>query len=416
VVAMGVVDTIVVGQLASHQLAWQALGWTINGPAMIGGIGLLFGVQVLSARAAGAGEPQEVGEAWRKGLVIAAAAGLLVCILVWAFAGALYAGIGIAPELIAPSALVAQVLVISLPLHLAFIASTNFLEALQRPLPGAIVMWAANLVNLLFNLVLVPQSGAIGSATATVLSRAFLFIALAVYITGHPELRAYLARPATPSRTSYRALLSIGVASAISSTVEAAAFASLGVIAARIGAASIAAFSIATGGLATLVYMIALGLSAAGTVLVSEGIGRAAYVEARRVGWIAILLAALGMIVCAAGCVLFASDVAGAFTADPETVVALVGVMGLVGLLMIPDGGQGVADAVLRARGINWYPTIVRILAFVAIAPPLAFWLAEREHLGLTGVMGALVCASSLAYGALLLRLAVARRIPSTAL
>ena len=43
VVGMGVVDAVVVGQSAPGELAHQALGWTINGPALLGGIGLLFG-------------------------------------------------------------------------------------------------------------------------------------------------------------------------------------------------------------------------------------------------------------------------------------------------------------------------------------------------------------------------------------
>jgi len=62
-VLMGVTDAIVVGQLAPHELAWQQLGWVFNGPAMFGGIGLLLGVQVLAARAIGAGTPSEAGVA-----------------------------------------------------------------------------------------------------------------------------------------------------------------------------------------------------------------------------------------------------------------------------------------------------------------------------------------------------------------
>src|SRR5262249_4674495 len=83
VVGMGVVDTVVVGQLASTQLAHQALGWSLNGPALIGGIGLLFGVQVLTARAVGAGRESEAVTVWRRGLVIAVVAGCILCGAYW---------------------------------------------------------------------------------------------------------------------------------------------------------------------------------------------------------------------------------------------------------------------------------------------------------------------------------------------
>jgi len=415
VVAFGVVDTVMVGQLAPHQLAWQALGWTLIGPITIGGIALLLGVQVLAARAIGGDEPQEAGEAWRKGLVIAGAAGLAACLLMWGLTDAFFRSVGIAPELVAPAAVVARILALSVPLHLGFIASTNFLEALQRPMPGAIIMWLANGLNAGLNLMLVPQSGAIGSATATVFSRAFLFIAIAVYITGHRELRTTLIRLKAPAQVTYRALLTIGVASAVSAVVEAGAFASLGVLSARIDALSVAAFNVATGSIVTLVYMIALGFATAAAVLVSDAIGRQAWTESRLIGWIAAFLAVCAMTLCGEAAILFAGSVAGFFTVDGATKAALVGIMSLVGLLMVPDGAQGVLDAVLRARGVNWYPTIVRMLAFVGIAPALAWWLAEQRHWGLRGVMQALVTASLASYGFLLLRLIVMRRIPKFA-
>ena len=76
IVGMGLVDTVVVGQIAPHELAHQALGWTINGPALIGGIGLLLGVQVLAARVIGEGRREAAGAIWRRGLITAGAAGV----------------------------------------------------------------------------------------------------------------------------------------------------------------------------------------------------------------------------------------------------------------------------------------------------------------------------------------------------
>src|SRR3989442_3293217 len=74
IVGMGLVDVVVIGQLAPTELAHQALGWTINGPALLGGIGLLFGVQLLTARLVGAGRAGETGAIWRRGLTVAVAA------------------------------------------------------------------------------------------------------------------------------------------------------------------------------------------------------------------------------------------------------------------------------------------------------------------------------------------------------
>ena len=410
IVGMGVVDALVVGQLAPRELAYQGLAWTVNGPAVHGGIGLLLGVQVLAARAVGANQPHEAGGIWRRGLVIAAATGLLVCTFVWTAGEPLFMLFGIATPLATHGAAVAAVLALSVPLHLMFIASTNFLEAQQRPMPGAVAMWLGNAVNAALNLAFVPSRGAIGSAWATVLSRLFLAISMAGYILIIPSQRPLLARSAAPVRQGYAALLAVGGAAALSAMVESAAFAAMGVLSGRIGDTAVATFVIATGSIVTLAYLLAQGYATAGAVLVSEAIGRGAGAEAGRVGWSAIGLTALAMAACGIGCVFFARGVSRAFTSDAAIIASLTSVMVLVALLMTPDGGQGVAESLLRARGDNWFPTIVRMSAFVVVAPPLAFWLGERQARGVAGVLEALLTASCLAYIALLVRLALHRR------
>ena len=77
VMAMGLCDMIVVGQLAAHELPHQALAWAPTGVLLVSGIGMLLGVQVLAARAIGAGEPRAAGAAWRAGMVISLVTGTL---------------------------------------------------------------------------------------------------------------------------------------------------------------------------------------------------------------------------------------------------------------------------------------------------------------------------------------------------
>jgi MATE family multidrug resistance protein len=289
-------------------------------------------------------------------------------------------------------------------------ASTNFLEALQRPAPGAIAIWVANGVNLALNLAFVSHWGAIGSAWATVLSRLFLAAAMIVFILRAPSLRPMFGKATATTGTGYRALLTIGTAAALSAMVEAGAFAAMGVIAGRIDATSVATFSLATGGLVTLVYLLAQGLSTAGAVLTSAAIGAGSWQEAARASWSALALTLVAMVVCGIVCTVFAEDVARVFSSDPAIVAAFVAHMGLIGLLMIPDGGQGVLDALLRVRGENWLPTVARLAPFLFIAPPLALYLSEQQGRGLSGVFAALLFASFLAFGALFVRLALLRR------
>ena len=156
----------------------------------------------------------------------------------------------------------------------------------------------------------------------------------------------------------------------------------------------------------TLVYLLAQGFATAGTVLVSEAVGRGTSAAAVRTEWLAIGLTTCAMVGCGVVCFVFANAVSRAFSSDATVIASLTGVMGLVALLMTPDGGQGVADSVLHARGENWFPTFARTLPFVFVAPPLALWLSEHDGRGVAGVIEALLTASCLAYGVLLVRLA----------
>jgi len=98
--------------------------------------------------------------------------------------------------------------------------------------------------------------------------------------------------------------------------------------------------------------------------------------------------------------------IAGAYTTDAALIASFAAVMGRTAFLMTPDGGQGVADAVLRARGDNWFPTASRALAYVVAMPALAVLLAQTAGRGVAGVIEAVLAASVLAYGTLLARFA----------
>ncbi len=408
IVGMGIVDLIIVGQFAGDELPQLTLAYSIVGPLTIGGMGLMLGVQVLSARAVGAGTLALAGRVWRKGVVVAVVGGGVVWCVVALGAQPLFVGVGVEPELARSGALIAQVLAFSVPFHLLFVDSTNFLEAAERPVPGAVFMWCAAIVNLVLNLLLVPLFGALGSAWTTVAARVFLAASLVGFILLAPSVKAFLAR--CDSSVTFVSLLAIGGAATVSGLVEAGAFASLGLIAVRISPESLATFSIATGGLLTAVGMLSAGLGAAAAVLVSQETGRHNLRQAQRVGWIAIGLNAVTVLVIGALCALFANTVANAFTSDAEIAALFVGVMWLTAILFTPDLGQMVADPALRARGENWFPTAVRLVAFVGLAPALAVWFVEVRGFDLSGVFWAIIIASSGAYLALLWRWWTLRR------
>src|SRR5258708_37195780 len=68
IMAMGLSDAIVVGRWSATQLGYHALGWAPTSVIVTMAIGLLSGVQVMTARAIGEGRLHDTGAVLRRGL------------------------------------------------------------------------------------------------------------------------------------------------------------------------------------------------------------------------------------------------------------------------------------------------------------------------------------------------------------
>jgi MATE family multidrug resistance protein len=411
IIGMAIADVVVVGQLAADELPHQALGWAPTAVFLVAGIGLLQGVQVLAARSIGEKKPEGAGVALRRGLVLALAAGALSCALMWLGGVHLFTAFGIAEDLARPSTPVMMVLALSVPLHLIYVAGTFFLEAIKKPGISTAIMWTANIVNLALNLLWVPEHGAIGSAWATVVARVFLAGAILLGIFLLRDGATYGVRNMRANGPSYGALLGVGIAAGVSQAVEAGAFSAMTVIAGRIGADVVAAYQIILN-LMAFVFMIALGMGAAGAVLVSEAIGRNARADAARAGWTAIWLNAVAMAIAAIVILAFAPQIARAYTADGALAALIASLLWIAALCLHPDGAQVVIASALRARGDNWFPTFSHILAYAVVMPMLGYWMAEHQGMGVAGLLFAIFWASVVSAGVLILRWWALARAP----
>lgn len=415
IIGMALTDVIVVGQLAPDELPHQALGWAPTAVFLVAAIGLLQGVQIWAARSIGEANPEGAGVALRRGLMLALVAGVISAALMWLCGEALFTTFGIEAELSAPSTPVMMILAVSIPLHLLYIAGTYFLEAIKKPGISTAVMWGANAVNLGLNLLWVPEHGAIGSAWATVGARVFLAGAVLAWIFFLRDGAVYGVRKLGAPGPSYRALLAVGIAAAVSQAVEAGAFSAMTVIAGRLGADIVSAYQIMLNLLA-LVFMVALGLAAATAVLVSEAIGRKAPQDAARAGWTGIGLNAIAMIIAALALVVFAEPIGSVYTADVALAALIASLMWIAAIVLHPDGAQVVIASALRARGDNWFPTFSHILAYAGVMPVLGYWLAEHQGMGVAGLLFAIFWSSVLSAAVLLARWwLLSRRMPDHA-
>ena len=132
-----------------------------------------------------------------------------------------------------------------------------------------------------------------------------------------------------------------------------------------------------------------------GVPLIGQLIGAGNYAGAKRTGrgiWIAGMAATACFAVLTA---LFARPLAGLYSADPEVIRSAARLMYLMILLMIASISINVVDPQLRAGGDSRFVMAVTLAAVWLVRVPLAYLLAYRCGLGVTGVFiasGASLC------------------------
>ena len=404
VMVMGLTDTVIVGRHSSTELGYLALGWAPTAVVMTTAMGLLSGVQVMTAR----GHP--AGPVLRRGLVYALWLGLAATVLLLAGGPAFLRLTGIAPDLAAGASRALRVFALSLTTSLAGVVLSSWLEALGRPVQAMAAMWVANAVNLGLNLLLVPHFGAVGAGWSTFGARAALVLALAIFILRQPDARALgvFARPER-DRAAEAEQRRIGYGAGAAFFVETAAFSGMNIVAGWAGGLAVAGWAI-TLNVTALIFMAPLGLSAAASVLTARSFGagdRPGVVRAGALGF-GVTIGLLALVSLAV--LIAARPIAGLYTSDPALAAITAGALTLACLFFIADGLQVVASQILRSCGDVWTPTWVQVASYAAVMLPLGWLLAVPRGMGLTGILWAVIVASFMSAGLLITRFVILAR------
>jgi MATE family multidrug resistance protein len=405
---MGLIDTLVVARYSTEQLGFHALAWAMSGVVLTTGLGLLSGVQVMTARHRGEGRPEATGGVLRRGAVYAFWIGMVSMLTLGLGSQMLLRSLRLDPVLVAGAAPVLTVFALSLPFHMVGAAGSYYLEALSRPRTVTVAVLSCNLLNLAADLVLVPGGfgipplGAAGAAWGTFLARLVLLIWFYLAIFAQKDARALglFAKP-IDGKAAAAEQRRIGYGAGISMFVESAAFTAMSIIAGWLGGLAVAGWGILLN-TAALIFMAPMGLGAAASVLVGKAYGAGDRIGVRRFGALSFGVC-IGVLTLVALVVFAAADpIAAGFTPDPVLGRMVAGGLVLSCLFFVADGLQVVAANALRAQSDVVIPTVTHTLSYTFVMCPLAWALAIPFGLGLSGIVWAVAVASLLAAGLLL--------------
>ncbi len=387
---LGVVDTMVVGRLSSEALAAVALGHVVIIAVSSFGIGMLLALDPLVAQAVGAGDTVAVRRSVQRGLLIAI--GLMVpSILLLLPSEAILTFFHQPPEVVPVAAAYIRICIPGLLPFYGFVVLRQSLQAMEMMRPIVLTIVVVNLFNLVADWVLVygvgpvPQLGPIGSAWATTAARTLLFVVL--FVVARKELGPLLNRL---DRKAFRwgplwNLVRLGTPIGFQVQLEIIAFAVIALLMGGFGTVQMAAHQVAIN-LASLTFMVPLGVGSAAAVRVGQAIGAGDSDGARRAAASSLLIGAGFMSLMAAIFIGAPRLLATAYT-SVETVVALAAALiPIAGYFQIFDGLQVVSAGVLRGAGDTRAPLVVNILGFWFIGLPTSLLLGFRLGFGPQGL------------------------------
>jgi len=407
--AMGVVDTVMVGHVSARVLA--ALGNLYFFNVIVLSNGTLMALDPVVAQAVGARDMDAVSRAVQRGLVLALLLSVVTALLLLPVHGVLVLTRQ-QTEIIPDTTAYVRVSIPGIVPFLVFVVFRQTLQALHRVAPMVWTIVGANLTNAGLNWIFVyghlgsPAMGAAGSALATAASR--WLMAIALVLLAWPTLRPHLLpfRRETLQRRRLWRLLQLGVPIGLQQLLESGAFGAIGLMMGMLGTTEMAAHQIAIS-LAALTFMVPLGVSSAAAVRVGRAVGARDGIRAK--------LAARAALVCGMG---FMAMTALLFLTAPRHLAALftrdAGVIALAGLLIpiagvfqIFDGAQAVGAGVLRGLGDTKAPLIGMIAGYWLIGLPVSLALGFHTALRAAGLWWGFVASLGIVAVFLFLRMRV---------
>lgn len=380
--SMSFVDTIMVGQLGPLSLGAVGIASSIYFSYMVFAYGTIAAVGPVVAQAFGAGNRDEIARTVGQGAWLTlglTAAGLLIA---WNL-GPILGLLGQQQELIPLSESYARALGFGMLGTLLFAVLRAFLMGLGRTRVTMVVSICASLLNAGLNYVLIygklgmPALGVAGSGYATAIVQWFMFGATLYYVLTAAELRDYrFLRRILPFDARYLGhLLRLGAPIGAGNSMEVGLFSLTSLFMGHIGTIALASHQIALN-VASLTFMIPLGISTAITTRVGQAIGRGEPRQAELAGWVGIAIAAACMSLTAVLFLTIPGPIIRIYTDDAQVLAYAASLLMIAGAFQIFDGIQVAAMGALRGLKDTARPMLVNLVAYWGVGVPTGYSLA----------------------------------------
>jgi MATE family multidrug resistance protein len=381
-ILMNVVDTMLAGRLGTRVLAAVAMGYQVWVLVILVVIGVMMAVPPSVAQLDGAGRRDEVGALYRQSLWLALALGTVLLLGV-RFGGAwLLEVAGVAPAIVPDALAFLNAIAWGAPALALFFAAKGFSEGLLLTRPAmyfsalGLVLLAPLAWALMYGRLGLPAFGAEGAGIAHAAVLWVEALAFMVYVgrrRHYAALRPY-ARFDPPGLAALGGLLRLGVPMGVSIFMEGSLFVATALLVGSLGEVPAAAHQIAIN-VASVAFMLPLGIAMATTVRVGNAVGRRdveGVAWAVRAAMVLVLATQVFSLVLMLG---FGRPIARAYTDDEAVIGMATALLLLAGVFQLPDGVQALYNGALRGLKDTLLPAIITTLSYWGVGLSGAVWI-----------------------------------------
>lgn len=382
-------EVVLLGRLGAGPLAAASLAAALYHTAFMFGVGVASASAPLLAQARGARQPRRIRRTVRQGLWVSLAVTAPLMLLLW-FARLPLAAMGQDPALLPMAEAYLRWAVWGMPFGVGFIVLRSFAATYARTRAVLLAALAAALVNvpvsyaLIFGRFGLPPLGTAGAGIGVAITYALMFFGLLAYcLRARPFRRhAILARFWRADWATFAETLRVGLPIAGAIVLEVGLFATAALLMGLIGTTELAAHQVAIQ-LASIAFMVPLGISHAATIRVGLAAGAGDGPGLRRAGWVALAVGAAFAGVTASLFWTLGRPLAGLFldAGTPEGEAALADAvlfLKIAALFQLVDGLQVIGLANLRGLKDTTVPMWLAGMGYWLVGFPLCaalgFW------------------------------------------
>jgi multidrug resistance protein, MATE family len=393
IIAMGVADTIQVGQIEGKSAVSVSASGFVNSLVFTVAIIPIITLNIIApmiSKAQAEENESDIRLLFQSGMRISWYLGsitVLLCLIM----GFFFNKLGQEPEVVSLAFYYNILMSVSMIPLLLFTSLRQLSDGLGKTKMAMVITISAVFLNVVLNYLLIngigffPRLELIGSGIATSVSRIYMAVALWILIHRDADFKPYTIKAKDNFDQLIKKIIKIGVPAGLQGFFEVGVFSAAVVIIGWFGKYQQAAHMIAIN-MCSVTYMMVTGIASAGGIRVGHFWGLKDRKQMVVAGNTALGISGSFMALCATVFFIFPQFLIGLYTSEAQVVPVATVLLLLGGIFQLSDGLQATALGILRGISDVNFPTLITLFAYWVVGLPIGYLLGNYYDLKAAGI------------------------------